>query len=199
MQQSPALKDLLRHQMRNPDAAAIFDRALTVLITDLERQKLAATERPREAHSRCKQSRHIPASVRRAVWARDGGRCRFEGPSGRCTETGLIEFHHVVPYAHGGPATVDNLELRCAAHNRYEASQSLGLFVRETGQEYEGERRTALFARDGAIDCDDECVTAGDFWRTLAEPLGHPSCQSQAPALARDNRYPLSSGYLDGP
>ncbi len=59
-------QDLLRHQMRNPDAAAIFDRALTVLLTDLERQKLAATERPRKAHPRCKQSRHIPASVRRA-------------------------------------------------------------------------------------------------------------------------------------
>jgi hypothetical protein len=142
-------QDLLRHRMRNPDAAVIFDRALTLFVADLEKQKLAATERPRKPQARCKQSRHIPASVRRAVWARDGGRCRFEGPAGRCAETGLVEFHHVVPYAHGGPATVDNLELRCAGHNRYEAAQSFGLFVRETGQEYEGERRTALFARDG--------------------------------------------------
>jgi hypothetical protein len=30
-----------------------------------------------------------------------------------------------------GPTTVENLEVRCAAHNRYEA-ESLGLFVRES-------------------------------------------------------------------
>ena len=70
------------------------------------------------------------------VWARDGGRCRFEGPAGRCTETGRLEFHHVIPYAHGGPTTVENLELRCAAHNQYEAEQCVGLFVRELTESY---------------------------------------------------------------
>ena len=133
----------LRHQMRNPDASAVFDRALTLLLADLEKRKLAGTERPRMSRPVRTQSRHIPASVRRAVWARDGGRCRFEGTAGRCTETGLIEFHPVVPYAAGGPTTVENLELRCAAHNRYEAAQSLGLFVREARDRYKGE--TVLF------------------------------------------------------
>jgi len=82
-----------------------------------------------------KHSRHIPAEVRRTVWARDSGRCRFEGPHGRCRETGFLEFHHVVPYAAGGATTADNLELRCAAHNRHEAEQYFGqafkMFVRE--------------------------------------------------------------------
>jgi hypothetical protein len=82
-----------------------------------------------------KHSRHIPAELRRTVWARDGGRCRFEGPQGRCSETGLLEFNHVVPYAAGGATTADNLELRCAAHNRYESEQYFGqgfpMFVRE--------------------------------------------------------------------
>ena len=77
------------------------------------------------------RSRHVPAAIRRTVWARDGGRCRFEGPAGRCSETGRLEFHHVVPYASGGPTVADNLELRCAAHNRYEAEQWFGVFVRE--------------------------------------------------------------------
>ena len=62
---------------------------------------------------------------------RDCGRCRFEGPAGRCGETGRLEFHHVVPYACGGPTVASNLELRCAAHNRYEAERWFGMFVRE--------------------------------------------------------------------
>ncbi|MDQ7829797.1 MAG: hypothetical protein QN122_02120 [Armatimonadota bacterium] len=74
---------------------------------------------PTDAASR---SRHIPAAVRRAVWDRDGGRCAFIGQTGqRCTEVAFLEFHHVVPYATGGPATVQNIQLRCRAHNRYEA------------------------------------------------------------------------------
>ena len=36
--------------------------------------------------------------------ARDQGRCAFVGASGRCRETGFLEFHHVEPFADGGPA-----------------------------------------------------------------------------------------------
>jgi 5-methylcytosine-specific restriction endonuclease McrA len=105
------------------------------MLEDLEKKKIAATERPRPTVAADKHARHIPAEVRRTVWARDGGRCRFDGPHGRCTETGFLEFHHLVPYAAGGATTADNLELRCAAHNRYEAEQYFGrefpMFVRE--------------------------------------------------------------------
>jgi HNH endonuclease len=125
------VQDLLRHRVPKGDPAVIFDRALTVLLETLERQKLAATDRPRSAQPSAKHLRYIPAVVRRTVWARDGGRCRFEGSAGRCQETGFLEFHHVVPYASGGPTTAENLELRCAAHNRYEAEQEFGFFVRE--------------------------------------------------------------------
>ena len=130
------VQDLLRHRLPSGDLDEIFDRALTLLLTDLEPSKIAATKRPRVASTSAKRSRHIPSDVRRAVWVRDGGRCRFEGAVGRCTETGLLEFHHVIPYAHDGPTTVENLELRCAAHNRYEAEQRFGLFVREIAESY---------------------------------------------------------------
>jgi len=62
----------------------------------------------------------------REVWARDGGRCAFVGTTGRCAETGFLEFHHVVPYAAGGSATVENLQLRCTAHNKYETERFFG-------------------------------------------------------------------------
>ena len=55
-------------------------------------------------------------------WDRDGGRCAFQGELGRCAETGFLEFHHVVPYADGGEASATNLQLRCRAHNQYEAA-----------------------------------------------------------------------------
>ena len=106
-------QDLLRHTVPNGDPAVIFERAIGLLVVDLERTKLRVTQRPRVARATKTGSRHIPAALRRAVWNRDGGRCAFNGPQGRCTETGFLEYHHVVPFASGGETSADNLELRC--------------------------------------------------------------------------------------
>src|SRR5262249_57198684 len=95
-------QDLLRHELASGDIGEIFDRALTLLIADLEKKRLAQVERPRRARALKMGSRHIPAAVRRAVSQRDGGRCTFVGEQGRCTESGFLEFHHVVPFAPGG-------------------------------------------------------------------------------------------------
>ena len=120
-------QDLLRHQIPDGDPAAIFDRALTALLQDLAKKKLAATDRPRGSRGLIPGSRNIPAEVKRAVWLRDGGRCAFVARNGRrCTEQGFLEFHHVTPYAVGGPPTVDNIQLRCRAHNGYEAELDFG-------------------------------------------------------------------------
>jgi hypothetical protein len=116
------VQDLLRHVIPNGDLAAILDRALTLLLADLSRAKCAATDRPRSLRAAPSRSRYIPAAVKRDVWARDGGRCAFQGELGRCAETGFLEFHHVVPYADGGETSATNLELRCRAHNQYEAA-----------------------------------------------------------------------------
>jgi 5-methylcytosine-specific restriction endonuclease McrA len=132
-------QDLLRHVVPSGDPAAVFDRALTILVAHLERQKLATTSRPRPARSTASKGRRIPAAVRRAVWRRDVGRCAFVGSEGRCTETGGLEFHHVIPFARGGVASVENIELRCRAHNQYEADQTFGsseFLLRETPSQY---------------------------------------------------------------
>jgi 5-methylcytosine-specific restriction endonuclease McrA len=63
------------------------------------------------------------------VWTRDDGRCAFVGADGRCRETGWLEIHHVVPFARGGLTTTENLELRCRAHNAYEAEREFGARV----------------------------------------------------------------------
>ena len=130
-------QDLLRHSIPNGDLAVIIDRALTLLLEDLERTRLAATDRPRSSGRPTSSSRHIPAAVRRAVWKRDGGQCAFVGTEGRCHERGFLEFHHVKPHAVGGPPIVDNIALRCRAHNVHEAEQFFRsrwpLLARETG------------------------------------------------------------------
>jgi 5-methylcytosine-specific restriction endonuclease McrA len=121
-------RDLLRHTIPTGDLAKVLDRALTALIEQLERRKVGHRSRPARTRARVARprGRHIPAAVRREVWARDSSRCTFIGPHGRCSETGFLEFHHRVPYAHGGASDAANLELRCRAHNAYEAARVFG-------------------------------------------------------------------------
>jgi hypothetical protein len=114
-------QDLMRHAIPNGDPALIIARALRLLVDDQLKKKAAVTARPGKAREIADGSRVIPAAVRREVWSRDGGRCAFEGSRGRCREYGTLEYHHVVPYAMGGQATADNIELRCRAHNAHEA------------------------------------------------------------------------------
>jgi hypothetical protein len=120
------IQDLLRHRVPDGDLETIVDRALTLLLEDIERTKLAATPHPRSRAVSQTATRHIPAAVKRAVWSRDGGRCAFHGREGRCQETGFLEFHHVVPHAAGGETSVENLQLRCRAHNALEAERWFG-------------------------------------------------------------------------
>lgn len=124
---------LARHTIADGNVSSILDRALTLLIEHLERRKFAHAVSPRaNPDEGVAAGRHIPAAVRRAVWQRDEGRCAFVGRMGRCRETAFLEFHHVAPYAEGGAATEDNIQLRCRAHNQYEARVSFDdTFVRE--------------------------------------------------------------------
>jgi hypothetical protein len=118
---------LARHSLPDGDLGSILDRALTLLIDHLERRRFARAVSPRASLSDSPASgRYLPASVRRDVWQRDKGRCAFVGRTGRCHETAFLEFHHVEPYAAGGATTADNIQLRCRAHNQYEAQLFFG-------------------------------------------------------------------------
>jgi len=119
-------QDLLRHAVPDGDPAEIFDRALTALLRELARKKLGATEEPRRTRGQAAASRNIPAYVKRAVVARDRGRCAFRANGRTCGARAFLEFHHVIPYARGGPATEGNIQLRCRAHNGYEAELDFG-------------------------------------------------------------------------
>jgi hypothetical protein len=147
------VQNLLCREIPGVDPAAIFERALDLLLKDVEKRKLAAAAKPQPARGSQEGSRDIPAHVVRAVWERDGGQCAFVGRSGRCSARRFLERHHVQPFGHQGPATVDNISLRCRAHNVYESELVFGRFepsiVRERTENYAVSREIAPFRNGG--------------------------------------------------
>jgi hypothetical protein len=134
-----SLQDLLGRSAVGRDPAAIVSRAIDVLLADTLKRKAATTERPRPAppapvgaspqtaQTAQKTTRKIPAALRRAVWQRDSGRCCYVDARGRrCSATSHVEFHHKNPFARGGCHDADNVELRCASHNQYQADLDFG-------------------------------------------------------------------------
>jgi hypothetical protein len=129
------LQDLLRREIPSGDPATIVDRALTLLLEKVERAKRGAAAKPRPAPATrsetgkpaAKQSRHVSREVTREIYRRDGDQCAFLSREGhRCSERVFLEKHHVITYAEGGPATVDNMSLRCWRHNQFEAERIFG-------------------------------------------------------------------------
>ena len=125
---------LLRHQVPDGNLAEIFDRALTLLVREAKRRKFAATSHPASRRAidagnvdPTRASRHIPAEIKRAVVARDRGRCSFRSRTGRrCDALDLLEFHHKDPWARSRRHEVDRIELRCRAHNHHAAVRDFG-------------------------------------------------------------------------
>jgi hypothetical protein len=69
-----------------------------------------------------RRTRSIPPAIRRALWLRDAGGCRFPG----CTNTRHLDGHHIEHWADGGATSLDNLVQLCrlcrARHNRHYAA-----------------------------------------------------------------------------
>ena len=96
-------------------------------------EELAATNKPSAKRRPSKDPTYISMETRRAVYARDGGRCTFIGAEGhRCDARKGLQFDHIDLRSRGGVGTMDNVRLRCRAHNLHTAKKSLGeTFVAE--------------------------------------------------------------------
>jgi hypothetical protein len=170
------VQELLSHQLPSGDIAEIFERALDVLTSKLEKRKFAATDRPRKGAS-CSRagSRYIPAAVRRAVSKRDGGQCTFVSASGkRCSARKFLEFDHVDPVARGGRASVSGIRLRCRAHNQFEAGRTFGAGFME------GKRRAASEAQAGGREAPG--TTEAPAARARVADAGRENTQTEARA-----------------
>jgi hypothetical protein len=119
-------QDLFRNQLPNGDIEVLFERALVLLVSERKKQLYAQTDKPRRSSNATStskpnpnpNSRHIPNTIKRRVYVRDKGQCRFLSPTGeRCCARSRLEFHHIQAFGFGGPPTEKNIVLFCHAHN----------------------------------------------------------------------------------
>jgi hypothetical protein len=145
-------KDLLGHEVAAGDDDAVFNRALTLLLDKLTRERCARTDKPRPGRRRQPRARRPSAAVTRIVWERDGERCKYISPDGhRCQETRRVVPHHLDPWVlTGSPDDPGAYELRCQRHNDYE------------GRLYFGRRRRKARARTTARSGSSRLSTARD-------------------------------------
>jgi len=78
------------------------------------------------------------------VCQRDKCQCTYVSESGRrCEVIGDLEFDHEMEFARGGEATVDNIRLRCRAHNQHTAERTYGAGFMERKRAEAAEARAA--------------------------------------------------------
>jgi hypothetical protein len=111
--------------------------------TDLPKPELSTPEPSHfDTQSTPNPNRHVPAAVARAVFLRDGRQCSYVSPDGRrCSARRCLELDHVKPWAVGGENTIENLRLRCRAHNQRYARQYFGKARVEAAVQYARLRR----------------------------------------------------------
>jgi hypothetical protein len=107
------LRALMHRKFPDGDLAAIIEEAVTEKLERLEARRFAKAKTPRKGLAKTDtspSSRRIAAAVRRSVYERDGGRCRYMDERGRrCTERHRLEFHHRHPFAFGGNHSPENI------------------------------------------------------------------------------------------
>ncbi len=88
-------------------------------IIKFEQEANTAKCSTQQNHSSSKTRKAISASIKRAVWKRDQGKCQqFNPTTGRvCGSQHLIELDHIKRHSHGGSDSAHNLRLLCKAHN----------------------------------------------------------------------------------
>ena len=119
-------RDLMSHSSPARDLTVVLERAVDLLIADLQKKKLGQTDRPQREARQAKKT-HVTRAARREVVARDGFRCSFIAEDGRrCDARALLELDHEHPKARGGGSEPENLRLLCRSHNRWAAEQAYG-------------------------------------------------------------------------
>jgi 5-methylcytosine-specific restriction endonuclease McrA len=120
--------DLMRHANPSGDLSIVMDRALDLLIAQLEKRRLGKAARaPKNASTRRTRKGYVPRAVRRDVFERDGEQCTYMDDSGRrCPSRAFLELDHQTPRALGGADNASNLSVKCRAHNQLAAERAFG-------------------------------------------------------------------------
>lgn len=120
------VKSLLLHSKPNPTMAELLGLMAHLVIKkkDPLSQKAKAIDANPPPQRRF--TRHIPVSVKRAVWKHSQGTCEYFDPHSnrRCGSRHQLELEHVRPKVFGGTNDPENLKLYCRAHNVHAAQQA---------------------------------------------------------------------------
>jgi len=132
------VRALASHRLPNGELSSLMMRALEAFRRELLKQRYGVGRQARRTKRASvdpteivsglvRRSRHVPAAVAREVYLRDGGCCTFCAASGqRCGARRYLQIDHVTPWAKLGESTLDNLRLRCRAHNQHAAREHFG-------------------------------------------------------------------------
>ena len=138
------VRALASHRLPNADLSSLMTQALEAYRQALLKERYGVGRRALRSKrvsadaaaiigGLVERSRHVPATVAREVYLRDGGCCTFCAANGQCCAARrFLELDHIIPWAEGGASTAENLRLRCRAHNQQSARRYFGAnFVRE--------------------------------------------------------------------
>jgi hypothetical protein len=126
---------LVSHSIPRSDLAAVLERALDLALEQVQKQRFAQTNRPRQARPDTalelkrsgSQREHIANATQRQVAVRDELRCTYVSDAGcRCSARAFLQLHHERPWARGGSSGPENLRLLCASHNALLAERDFG-------------------------------------------------------------------------
>jgi 5-methylcytosine-specific restriction endonuclease McrA len=119
-------RDLMSHANPSRDLGVVVERAMDLLVAELDKKRLGKTKRSRQAVS-ARERRRITNDTRRRVFERDGALCTYVAEDGRrCEARAFLELDHIDPKARGGTNDAANLRVRCRAHNLLWAEQAFG-------------------------------------------------------------------------
>src|SRR5450432_4154391 len=128
------VRALASHREPGGDLLSLMKRGLEAYRRELQKERFGVGRKPRririkrtERAEPARRSRHVPTAVAREVYLRDGGSYTFCSKDGRrCGARRFLELDHVTPWAAHGQTTVENLRLRCRAHNQHSARGYFG-------------------------------------------------------------------------
>src|SRR5450432_4407817 len=125
------VRALASHREPTGDLLSLVKRGLETYRRELQKERFGVGRKPHRIRIKrtepARRSRHIPAAVAREVYLRDDGCCTFCSEDGRrCGARRFLELDHITPWAARGETTVENLRLRCRAHNQHSARRYFG-------------------------------------------------------------------------
>jgi hypothetical protein len=193
------LQAMMRDAQQDARLEAVIEAAVEEKLARLEARRRGATNKPRSTapstDGQPPSGRYIPLAIRRVVWARDGGRCRFVDEDGRrCTARRGLEIHHVHPFAMGGGHNDRNLRLYCGTHNRHVAEIDYGRRAGRPTSPDGGAGAPARWASGRGRGC-------GNCWEPRQSPMfrfGHEGSRTRSMTERAEDGQPRRQGRRGG-